>query len=371
MHVVFIDDDTFMLKALLRSAKRLRGDWQYSTFDTPSGWQSLLSESIYPDLVICDYLMPDKNGDVVLQELSEVFPCAVRVLLTGDTTEDVVGLASKHAHFVLGKPFSEQDFTKVFQCVERLADLPLDESTRSMLGEGALLIPLPAMVSQIQRHLQSDNYEPHQLADLIAHEPVIAARLLQMANSAFLGFSRQTLSLEEALRRLGLRLIVTIVTAIAIENALGKRIKKECQVEISEKSYQRAVAAKGISELAGFNLELQEQAFAGALLSGIGELVMATDIWQEKFSSREQSYHTGRLSAAMSTYMLTLWGYPESLCEAVFWQHNASMDADGDEALALVLNLAGQGDISELCWESLPQTNLIKRIRASLKADKS
>ncbi len=56
--VLFIDDDSFMLRALRRLAQRLRPDWDFITTDDASNWQQAIEANNPPTLVVCDYLMP-------------------------------------------------------------------------------------------------------------------------------------------------------------------------------------------------------------------------------------------------------------------------------------------------------------------------
>lgn len=67
-NVLFVDDDSFMLRALLRLAKRLRPEWQFWTEEDGLNWAKSIPHNVNIDLIVCDYLMPDINGDSVLIE---------------------------------------------------------------------------------------------------------------------------------------------------------------------------------------------------------------------------------------------------------------------------------------------------------------
>ncbi|CAM5215773.1 hypothetical protein [Alishewanella longhuensis] len=79
--VLFIDDDAFMLKALLRTAKRLRPHWLFYGCEQAKDWVSLAEEIAPLDMIICDYQMPEINGEQVLRQATISYPAAVRVLL--------------------------------------------------------------------------------------------------------------------------------------------------------------------------------------------------------------------------------------------------------------------------------------------------
>lgn len=338
-NVLFVDDDSFMLRALLRLAKRLRPDWQFWTEEDGLNWAKSIPHNVNIDLIVCDYLMPDINGDNVLIEASKHSPLAIRALLTGDTTEEVVCKAGKVAHFVLSKPFNEQDIVQLLTCVERIHKLPFTHDVRAMLGASALLLPLPDIVQRVRKVLQDEQSEATDIVDLIAHEPLITAKLLQLANSAFLGFSRTTLSIEEAIKRLGVDLTSAIISSIAIEQSVTSIIDKSAQLRINEYAYQLALNAQKIANTLNLQKSKQEELFIAALMSVIGELIVSSRIWQDLFATQFADWPTRKLIVAISAYLLTLWGYSEFLCDIILSSVEPEVNYT-DHNLALLLCLA-------------------------------
>lgn len=318
-NVLFIDDDDFMLRALLRLARRLRPAWQFFTAVDANDWQSAIAPATKLDLVICDYLMPHINGDKVLTEVALSYPGAVRALLTGDTTEDVVCSASKIAHFVLSKPFNERDILQLFQSVELTHSLPVSADVREMLGNSALLMPLPAVVKKVRDLLLNEDSEAADVVDIIQHEPLITARILQLANSAFMGFSRSTASLEEAIKRLGVKLTSAVITSIALEQAITPMLDYDKHRQINDAAFDIAMHSRLLCRGLGYKQEVQEELFVAALLSSIGALITATEQWQQKYSAVYTDWAAVKLETVVSGFMLTLWGYTESLRHTVLW----------------------------------------------------
>lgn len=338
-NVLFIDDDDFMLRALLRLARRLRPDWQFFTAVDANAWRNLVSPAVKLDLVICDYLMPQLNGDKVLAEMAQLYPGAVRALLTGDTTEDVVCSASKIAHFVLSKPFNERDILQLFHSVELTHSLPVSADVRDMLGNSALLMPLPSVVKKVRDVLLNEQSEAADIVDVIQHEPLITARILQLANSAFMGFSRSTASLEEAIRRLGVKLTSAVITTIALEQAITPMLDYNKHRQINDAAFDIAVHSRFISRGLGYKQEVQEELFVAALLSAIGALITATDQWRQQYSDFYADGPAVKLEVVVSAFMLTLWGYSESICQTVLWSAGPDFSsAEGNNALLLFLS---------------------------------
>jgi len=324
--VLFIDDDSFMLKALLRAALRLRPDWTYYLSDDAQHWPSALPEAVVPDLIVSDYLMPDLNGDVVLAQAMALYPQTVRVLMTGDTNEDVVSSVSLQAHFVLSKPFSEQDLQQLFECVDRVRSLQMPLSLRQLLGQADNLPVLPTIIRQLRQVLSGEQADLARAVDLVAHEPVIAARLMQLANSAFLGYSRPTHSLQEALMRLGLRLVEAIVTLMAVDDAVAGSAADGSHRQISERSFRMAGQVRQLAQVAQLGTDQQDLLYVSALLSALGPLSKLK--WQQQAGVIPAQINGVSSDSVITVYLLTLWGYPAALCELELAQsqHGASPD---------------------------------------------
>jgi HD-like signal output (HDOD) protein/AmiR/NasT family two-component response regulator len=319
--VLFIDDDSFMLKALLRASLRLRPDWQYVLCADAKQWPSFLPPNQQPDLVISDFLMPDLNGDAVLSQVMVKYPQSVRVLMTGDTTEEVVSSVSLQAHFVLGKPFSEHDLQHLFDCVDRLRVLKLPDALRRQLGASDNLPVLPTIIRQLRQAFSAPEPDVATIVDLIAHEPVIAARLMQLANSAFLGFMRATHSLSEAVMRLGLRLVEAIVTVMAVEQSVAARTDGSGHQQLTEQAFLLAGTVRNLAQAALLPLEQQDLLYVSALLSALGPLSKLQLAEQAQLVVPAQI--NGMPSdSVLTVYLLTLWGYPAELCDLELFMHS-------------------------------------------------
>lgn len=339
--VLFIDDDSFMLKALLRAALRLRPDWQYFLCEDAQHWPSAMPSGLVPDLVISDFLMPDINGDMVLSQVMALYPQSVRVLMTGDTTEEVVSSVSVQAHFVLSKPFSEDDLKGLCGCIDRLRTLHLPDDLRRKLGTGDNLPVLPAVIRQLRLALTAPEPDFSQIVDLIAHEPVIAARLMQLANSAFLGYSRSTHSLSEALMRLGLRLVEAIVTLMAVEQSVGSQQQGSEHRQLSERAFRLAGTVRQLAEAALLPAEQQDLLYVSALLGALGPL-SKLQLLAAGGPEVPASIHGISSDSVMTVYLLTLWGYPAELCDLELAMSSEGQTPDPADLRPFILFIARQ-----------------------------
>lgn len=341
--VLFIDDDAFMLKALLRTARRIRPNWQFMGCEHARDWLNLVAQNDVPDIIICDYQMPDINGENVLIEAITHYPSAVRVLLTGDTSEQIVTRACQFSHHILGKPFSEQHLTAVFECVERLQQLPFTSQSRAQLGQLQSLPVLPDFVKSIQQALQAPEADLTQVAKLLQHEPALAAKLMQIANSAFMGFTRPVSTILEATLRLGSHLIEAIVTLTSIDKHFAHKMPAEAHDRITQFAYEHAVLAKKLAQYAGFTPLEQDTVFSAAIFSAIGRLIELTQQSDNASNQPALLMQSGFLNSTLiSTYILTLWNHTDTVCNVVLWQDTPSPEGNALEKLSFTLFLTKQ-----------------------------
>lgn len=106
--ILIVDDDEFVLTAMKKALAR-EG---YEVFTAEDGPRALeIAREHPPDLVLCDYVMPQMNGVEVFQAMSELCPDAVRILVTGQADLEVAMSAINEGgvyKFVL-KPWNTKD----------------------------------------------------------------------------------------------------------------------------------------------------------------------------------------------------------------------------------------------------------------------
>ncbi|MEE2002307.1 HDOD domain-containing protein [Alkalimonas sp. MEB108] len=323
--VVMLDDDAFLLKALKRTMQRLYPAADIVTFSDLEPFWCYLREHPHVDLVISDYLMPHMHGLDVLERCTEENSYPVRALLTGDMTLATMMRQPNVVHAYLAKPFNAQDVQALFEAVADLKRLPFAASARTALGAMTSFPVSGGLLQKLKVLVDDDNSDAHEIAAVVAKDPVIMAKVLQLANSAYLGFQRQTSSIDEAVSRLGTKMLMAIVTSMAIA--------QNYQMFVSAESHQRqldiasdyACCVKAFAKECGLNRDTQEELFATALLSFIGKMILLAEGSDENTLHNEamlQEY--GADYQLISAYVMRLWGYKAELCELIMKCHDAT-----------------------------------------------
>ena len=350
-----LDDDEFILRALHRTLKRICPDWQLVIFSHAPQLLEALDGHAKPDLVICDRIMPDFSGEQVLTHVRSRVPAAVRVLLTADTEAEVVTEDCRDIHHFLGKPFSEKDLLQVFRSAEQLLALPLQQHCREELGLQHHLPILPATFRDLQQQTQDDKGTHQDVARIIAKDAVLTGKIMQLANSPFLGFSRKTTALEEAVARLGLKMVESIACILYTEPSFVSIIHPSQHQKVMHDAYQLAMTARGLAKSSRQSLRVQDLAFMSALLSSLGLLtLLAQGRELTEAKSQQLLQHQQVDYVLISAYILALWGFEAAICESLLQQTRAQPQHE-TEICALLLHLAKAWTAQQACPDDIPE----------------
>lgn len=105
--VMLVDDEDYILNALKRTIN-MYTDWEVETYQDPQEALRRARTTVF-DAVVTDYMMPEVNGLELLQELREIQPDTIRILLTGvNDIETVMAAINKAGAFrFIPKPWDD------------------------------------------------------------------------------------------------------------------------------------------------------------------------------------------------------------------------------------------------------------------------
>lgn len=322
LKAIIIDDDEFILRALQRMLKRLVPHWHITYLQHPTDVLEQLTHADDFLLVISDRMMPEMLGEDLLAKVRQQAPTVIRALLTADTSAEVVIQDCCYIHHFLAKPFVEADLLRVFHSVEQLQSLPLDSMTRCLLGHLNELPLLPSHFFQLQHLCHAPETTSEQIAQLVAKDPVLAGRVLQLANSSFMGYSRSTLILDEAIMRLGFDLLLSIAVVLYSQGQFSEKLSETEHARLLQPFWQRAACARLIARHGGLMGSLQDKAFMLSLLRALGALVLAAN------PLPASPNNTPNFADVITAYLLTLWGFDPMLRDVLLRQSESQQVLD-------------------------------------------
>lgn len=314
-HILFVDDELSILKSIRRELRAHASEWDMSFYESPQEALSALSET-KPMVVVSDKRMKQMDGVEFLGAVRERWPQAIRVLLTGDTSPDIAAELVLLAHLLIAKPYEPEDMMTIMHRAKCLEALPVGDEVKRALG-GIVDIPvLPKLYIDLKHLLKDEYVTSKDIVALISHEPVVLAKLVQLANSSFLGFSTPSASPLEAVVRLGIDMISKLVLTFSVfqqSTALDEVFREA----LLHESVLAAEICQQISINNGDSKKETEIAFLMGILHNIG-YVVPVDLDLEL--SRHKSDKGPRQEDAIGAYLLSLWDFNRDFVDAIYFQ---------------------------------------------------
>ncbi len=208
--IVFVDDDEFLLDGLRDGLRARRHHWAMSFMS--SGEEALASlEDEPPDVLISDLRMPGMDGATLLELARDRCPAAIRIVLSGHADIKMVARAAGAAHRLIAKPCETSELVRVIERSCALQDLATRvELDRRPIGASALP-SVPRLYVQLTELLTSGNAGAADIARVVETDIAMAAKVLQLANSAYFGRRSPISKVSEAVAYLGFETLRALV----------------------------------------------------------------------------------------------------------------------------------------------------------------
>ena len=151
-----------------------------------------------------------------------------------------------------------------------MSNSPIDADIVGSLGT----LPTPPFVAmEIIRLTRDPESSATDLADVLSNDPVLATRILQVANSPAYGLAREVTTVDRATALLGLKAVKMMALSFSLAADVGDDAGALSLKTYWYHSLLNAVTARRWAELS--QPGLSEEAFLAGLLSNLGRLVLA------------------------------------------------------------------------------------------------
>jgi HD-like signal output (HDOD) protein len=330
--ILFVDDDPKILDGHRESLKKHR-DQVDAMFAVggEAALEQLRKAAI--DVVVSDMHMPGMSGDQLLGRIKEDNPELVRIMLCSPTDRDGIFVALPVSHQVLSKPCDAETLVNSIDRAFRLRAL-LTDALQKRVGNIERLPSLPVVYQELMSAMSRADVSTRKISRIIEKDAAMAAKTLQLVNSACFGIARSITKLDQAVAYLGMELIRNLALTVHIFAQLEKTAMR-CGFSFEAEQEHSLLTARVARRLLTDPRQAQD-AFTAGLLHDIGNLVLAVCI-PENFKGVIQGCAlTGRpqheieaellgvTHAEVGAYLLGLWGLPYPIVEGVAYHHNPS-----------------------------------------------
>lgn len=185
-------------------------------------------------------------------------------------------------------------------------------------------VNLPPLVELVPAdELDEEEFDASRLAELINQDPVLAAKIMAVANSALYGTSAPVKTVQRAIVHLGLQLVRMMILTYQLETAFASMpfFPARLLKLVSHLSQGTAAIAFRIAEF-GHTIDPSEAATTG-LVARVGNLVVGLGTPRPGLAYYEESSEYRILSqeselwrvtnSALAGHLLRHWGLPDSV----------------------------------------------------------
>jgi len=327
--ILFVDDDPAVLQGLGRMVRSLRTDWRLA-FAT-GGRQALEILAGEPfDVIVADMRMPGMDGAELLTEVMRRHPHMIRIVLSGQAEQATILRSIGSVHQYLWKPCDPETLKQTLLRACALRDVLADDTLQRLLSRLDALPSPPALYLAVLEECRSPRASVVRVAETVAQDVAMSAKILQLVNSAFFGRRRRVTSPLQAVQLLGLNTVkALLLSAHVFSEFRGPAHAAEFVDRLHEHSLAASACARVIAAAERCREEVVDDAAVGALLHDAGELVLAANLpdqyeralrmaLEEGMAMRDAEVKVfGATHAAVGAYLLGLWALPDAVVEAV------------------------------------------------------
>lgn len=331
--ILFVDDNPDMLSSLRRMLRGMRSEWKMAFADGGREALKKLSEEAF-DVIISDIRMPEMDGVELLTRIKKRYPGMVRIALSGQSDHEVVLRSVGPTHQFLAKPCSADVLIDVVKRSCELKDLLSDAMLLELVSNLESLPSVPSLYLEIIEELKSPKSSLVRVGEIISKDIAMTAKILQLVNSAFFGLPQHVSNPTQAVTLLGVDTIKALVLAAEIFSKITPSIAKLLDIEtLWRHSSLTSVLAREIALVENFSQQMSDEVFLAGLLHDIGVLVLASGLTDkydeilqqvnsENISLADVEQRTlGKTHAEVGGYLAGIWGFPDSIVEAIYFHH--------------------------------------------------
>ena len=351
MRILFVDDEPRILDALQRMLRPQRHEWEMAF--APGGEAALaMLEAQTFDVIVSDMRMPGVDGAALLEIVREKYPAMLRLILSGYTEMEASYRAVPVAHQFLLKPCDPDALRVAIRRATGLIEVLNSKMLASLVGSLRDLPSVPRVFSELRTALQDPETPIDRVVKIVEQDVAICAKVLQLVNSAFFGVTREVTDIRTAVSYLGTSILQNLV--LSLEAFRSFEPKKPIPGFSLEQFHSHAQDTANIAAALVEDRKVSSVAVGAALLHDIGVLVIAERA-PEHFARSLQGARAEKLPlftveeqligvshAEVGAYLLSLWGLPSPMVEAVAHHHHPNrvpVDRMGVVPIVYVSNL--------------------------------
>jgi putative nucleotidyltransferase with HDIG domain len=326
-----VDDEVRILEGLQRMLRHQRNEWEMAFAPCAEDALTMLDAAPF-DVVVSDMRMPGMDGAALLEIVRKKHPSVLRFILSGYTELEASYRAVPVAHQFLLKPCDSETLRTAIGRATSIVEVLNNKMLASLVGSLQDLPSLPRIYAEFRDALSDPESSVDRVIHIVEKDVAITAKILQLVNSAFFGVSRNVSDIKTAVNYLGLNVLQNLV--LSVEAFRVFQPKKPISGFSIDEFYRHSQFCATIASQIPLPGNPVSAAVISGLLHDVGKLVIAerspehfvralagaTEEKRPLFSIEEELI--GVSHAEVGAYLLSTWGLPYPVIEAVAHHHH-------------------------------------------------
>jgi HD-like signal output (HDOD) protein len=345
IRVLFVDDDPRFLRGVKSVLRGQHDRWDMVFVDSGAEGLREINDAVFVDrpfdVLVSDLRMPQVDGATLLAHARERSPTTIRIALSGHNDLEESLRVVPIAHQFLSKPVGVEDLREAIERSFNLRATLTNATLRQIVGDVQFLPLLPQTYDALTTALANPNSRVPEVAAIVQRDMALSVKILQLVNSAFFGIPRRITSIQHAILYLGMPMIrhlVLTTNVFDVPNVDPRKRSNRLRVKGYSLDYEREHALYA-ARLARRILDVEakgDDVFMASMLHDLGKLILAKQLgarYAEIIAAARQpkAYRPieevereflGVTHAEIGAYLMTLWGLPHPVVEAVAFHHN-------------------------------------------------
>ncbi|HTR41263.1 MAG TPA: response regulator [Pseudomonadales bacterium] len=338
--ILFVEDSAMLRQMfqILLAGEHER--WEVATAASGEEALDLMAQRPF-DVVASDMNMHGMSGVQLLTTIRTFYPGTSRIIISGAADQAAASEALGSTHQFLMKPIDINTLRSTLACLEGLDAFLHCEKLKTLAGKMRMVPSFPTLYMEIMKAIEKPDAPLQVIDDLIVKDPGLTAKILQIVNSAAMGFQEKINNPMEAVQQLGLGTVKSLALSAHVFTCFTPALRINFPVDsLWRHLMQTGNTARAIMRAEDGDHAYVEAAYTAGLLHDVGKLMLADSMPKEFQQALTQAMDANRplpeveaqifgaTHAGLAAYLLGLWGLPAPIVEAVAFHHTPEMSSN-------------------------------------------